>query len=35
MLIEQLNAFNTEQLDYKGMTLERDRLVARLREITG
>jgi dimethylamine monooxygenase subunit A len=34
-LIEQLNAFNTEQLDYKGMTLERDRLVARLREIVG
>jgi hypothetical protein len=34
-LIEQLNAFNPEQLDYKGMTLERDRLVARLREIAG
>jgi hypothetical protein len=34
-LIEQLNAFNVEQLDYKGMTLERDRLVARLREISG
>jgi hypothetical protein len=32
-LIEQLAAFNAEQLDYKGMTLERDRLVARLREI--
>jgi hypothetical protein len=34
-LIEQLLSFNTEQLDYKGMTLERDRLVARLREIGG
>lgn len=34
-LIEQLHAFNPEQLDYKGMTLERDRLVARLREIAG
>jgi hypothetical protein len=35
-LIEQLNAFNVEQLDYKGMTTsERDRLVARLREIAG
>jgi hypothetical protein len=32
-LIEQLNAFNVEQLDYKGITLERDRLVARLREM--
>ena len=32
-LIEQLLSFNAEQLDYKGMTLERDRLVARLREI--
>jgi hypothetical protein len=34
-LIDQLLAFNSEQLDYKGMTLERDRLVARLREIAG
>jgi hypothetical protein len=34
-LIEQLNAFNPEQLEYKGMTLERDRLVERLREIAG
>ena len=34
-LIEQLLSFNAEQLDYKGMTLERDRLVARLREIAG
>ena len=34
-LIEQLLSFNVEQLDYKGMRLERDRLVARLREITG
>jgi len=34
-LVEQLNVFNAEQLDYKGMTLERDRLVARLREISG
>jgi dimethylamine monooxygenase subunit A len=34
-LIEQLGSFNAEQLDYKGMTLERDRLVARLREIAG
>lgn len=34
-LIDQLHAFNPEQLDYKGMTLERDRLVARLREIAG
>lgn len=34
-LIEQLLAFNTEQLAYKGMTLERDRLVARLREFAG
>ena len=34
-LIEQLNAFNPEQLDYKGMTVERDRLVERLREIAG
>lgn len=35
VLIEQLFSFNAEQLDYKGMTLERDRLVARLREIAG
>lgn len=34
-LIEQLLSFNTEQLDYKGMTLERDRLIARLHEIAG
>lgn len=34
-LIEQLGSFNAEQLDYKGMTLERDRLVARLREMAG
>jgi hypothetical protein len=34
-LIDQLGSFNAEQLDYKGMTLERDRLVARLREIAG
>ena len=34
-LTEQLGSFNAEQLDYKGMTLERDRLVARLREIAG
>jgi hypothetical protein len=34
-LIDQLNAFNPEQLEYKGMTLERDRLVERLREIAG
>lgn len=34
-LIDQLGAFNAEQLDYKGLTLERDRLVARLREIAG
>jgi hypothetical protein len=34
-LIEQLMSFNSEQLDYKGMTLERDRLVERLREIAG
>ena len=34
-LIEQLLAFNPEQLDYKGMTLERDRLIARLHEIAG
>ena len=32
-LIEQLNALDPAQLDYKGMTLERDRLVARLSEI--
>jgi hypothetical protein len=34
-LIEQLGSFNPEQLDYKGITLERDRLVARLREFAG
>lgn len=34
-LIQQLLSFNAEQLDYKGMTIERDRLVARLREIGG
>ena len=34
-LIDQLLSFNAEQLDYKGMTLERNRLVARLREIAG
>jgi hypothetical protein len=32
-LIVQLNELNAAQLDYKGMTLERDRLVARLGEI--
>lgn len=32
-LIEQLLELSPEQLDYKGMTLERDRLVSRLREI--
>lgn len=32
-LIEQLEALDAAQLDYKGMTLERDRLVARLGEI--
>ncbi len=34
-LIEQLLALSPEQLDYKGMTLERDRLIARLGEIAG
>ncbi len=34
-LIGQLLSFTAEQLDYKGLTLERDRLVARLREIAG
>jgi len=34
-LIEQLLALTPEQLDYKGLTLERDRLVARLGEIGG
>lgn len=33
-LIAQLNELNTEQLDYKGLTLERNRLVARLAEIS-
>jgi hypothetical protein len=32
-LIAQLTELSAEQLDYKGMTLERDRLVARLGEI--
>lgn len=32
-LIAQLKALSAEQLAYKGLTLERDRLVARLREI--
>jgi hypothetical protein len=35
VLIEQLLAFKPEQLDYKGMTLERERLIARLREFAG
>jgi hypothetical protein len=34
-LIEQLEALTPEQLDYKGLTLERGRLVRRLREIVG
>ncbi|MEO7221927.1 MAG: heme-dependent oxidative N-demethylase subunit alpha family protein, partial [Devosia sp.] len=34
-LIEQLTVLSAEQLDYKGMTLERDRLIARLSEIAG
>ena len=34
-LIEQLLALTPEQLDYKGLTLERDRLVERLGEIGG
>ena len=34
-LIEQLQELSPEQLDYKGMTLERERLVARLRGIAG
>ena len=34
-LIGQLLSFTAEQLDYKGLTLERDRLVRRLREIAG
>lgn len=34
-LIEQLLALTAEQLDYKGLTVERDRLVARLGEIGG
>jgi hypothetical protein len=33
-LAEQLLALDPDQLAYKGMTLERDRLVARLREIS-
>ena len=32
-LISQLNAYTPQQLDYKGLTLERDRLIARLEEI--
>ena len=32
-LIEQLRALDPAQLDYKGMTLERDRVIARLGEI--
>ena len=32
-LIAQIEALNPEQLDYKGLTLERERLVARLREV--
>jgi hypothetical protein len=34
-LIDQLGALNAEQLDYKGMTSERDRLIDRLKEIAG
>ena len=34
-LIEQLNALDAAQLDYKGMTLERERLIARLGELGG
>ena len=34
-LVEQLMALSPAQLDYKGLTLERDRLVARLGEIAG
>lgn len=32
-LVDQLMALDADQLDYKGMTLERDRVVARLGEI--
>ena len=32
-LIEQLQAYTPQQLDYKGLTLERDRLIARLEQI--
>ena len=32
-LISQLQAYSAAQLDYKGLTLERDRLIARLEEI--
>lgn len=32
-LISQLHAYSPAQLDYKGLTLERDRLIARLTEI--
>lgn len=34
-LISQLQAYTPQQLDYKGLTLERDRLIARLEEIAG
>lgn len=34
-LIDQLEALTPEQLDYKGLTLERDRLIRRLRETAG
>ena len=32
-LIGQLQTYTPPQLDYKGLTLERDRLIARLEEI--
>jgi hypothetical protein len=32
-LVEQLNALSAEELDYKGLTAERERLVGRLEEI--
>ncbi|KQV09363.1 hypothetical protein ASC68_03425 [Devosia sp. Root105] len=34
-LIDQLEALTPEQLDYKGLTLERGRLIRRLREMLG
>ncbi|WP_297110410.1 DUF3445 domain-containing protein [uncultured Devosia sp.] len=34
-LIEQITALTPEQLDYKGLTRERERVVERLREIAG